>query len=291
MLHYQKNRGAAGIDKESIELFSLNLDANLASLMKELKNGSYQPIPLRRVFIPKGFGKVEFRPLGIPCVRCRIAQEVTRQLISPIFEKQFHQNSFGFRPGRNCHQAVECLIDYIQQGYEYILDADIKGFFDNIPHHLIKDSVAAKIADGNILNLIEKFLTSGVMEEGELRPTTRGTPQGGVISPCLSNITLDHLDWHMEDHGYIIVRYADDFVILTKTKTQAEKALIDVTLFLEKMGLQLSSEKTHITHVSQGFDFLGFHITSKGITIKRKSEEKFKSKVMTSPRSGELDDY
>ncbi len=174
----KKNRGTCGIDKVTIEMYQSNLLENLLSLMKELKRGTYQPLPLRRVNIPKGDGKT--RPLGIPSVKCRIAQEVIRRIISPIFESRFHNNSFGFRPGRNCHQAVERMIDYAQQGNGFVVDVDIKGFFDNIPHKLIMQSVAAKISDGNILKLIEKFLNSGVMEEGELRPTTKGTPQGGL---------------------------------------------------------------------------------------------------------------
>jgi group II intron reverse transcriptase/maturase len=219
----KKNRGAAGIDKVTIQSFELNLNQNLLSLMKELKQGTYQPAPLKRVYIPKGDGKV--RPLGIPRIRCRIAQEVVRRLISPTFERRFHNNSFGFRPGRNCHQAVERALQYAQQRCRYVVDVDIKGFFDNIPHDLIMKSVAAKIADGNILNLIEKFLNSGVMEEGELKPTLKGTPQGGVISPLLANIALDHLDWFLDGQELRFVRYADDFVILCRTKPEAERAL------------------------------------------------------------------
>jgi RNA-directed DNA polymerase len=174
----KKNRGCAGIDKVSIEMFESNLEENLLSLMRDLKQGTYCAIPLKRKHIPKGKGKT--RPLGIPTVRCRVAQEVIRRLINPTFESRFHDNSFGFRPGRNCHQAVERVLQYAQQGYRYVVDVDIKGFFDNIPHSLIQESVAARISDGNILRTIEKFLNSGVMEEGELMPTTRGTPQGGL---------------------------------------------------------------------------------------------------------------
>lgn len=174
----KKNRGAAGVDKVSIKMFESNLTNNLLSLMRELKQGTYQPIPLRRVNIPKGRGKT--RALGIPSVKCRIAQEVIRRLINPIFESRFHNNSFGFRNGRNCHQAVERLLQYAGQGFRYAVDVDIKGFFDNIPHDLIMESISARISDGNILRLINKFLKSGVMEEGELKPTLRGTPQGGL---------------------------------------------------------------------------------------------------------------
>lgn len=205
----KKNRGAAGVDGVTIQMFESNLSDNLSSLMRELKQGTYQPIPLRRVYIPKGDGKT--RPLGIPRVKCRIAQEVIRRLINPTFESRFHDNSYGFRPGRNCHQAVEHALQYAEQGFRYVVDVDVKGFFDNISHNIILDSIAAKIADGNILNLIGKFLNSGVMEEGELRPTLRGTPQGGTISPLLANATLDHLDWFLDARGFRFVRYADDW--------------------------------------------------------------------------------
>jgi RNA-directed DNA polymerase len=284
----RKNRGAAGIDKVTISMYESNLSENLLSLMKELKQGSYQPIPLRRVNIPKGDGKT--RALGIPTVKCRIAQEVIRRLINSTFESRFHNNSFGFRMGRNCHQAVERAIDYAEQGYRYVVDVDIKGFFDNIPHNLIMESIAARIADGNILNLIEKLLNSGVMEEGKIMPTTKGTPQGGVISPLLSNITLDHLDWFLEEQEIHFVRYADDFVILCKTETEAKKNLDLVRSFLNGMKLEISPEKTKISHISKGFDFLGFSIKNNSIKMRTKSLEKFKNNIREiTTRSHNLD--
>lgn len=273
----KKNRGAAGIDKMTIKMYESNLSENLSSLMRELKQGSYQPIPLRRVNIPKDDGKI--RALGIPTVKCRIAQEVLRRLINSTFESRFHNNSFGFRTGRNCHQAVERVVDYAKQGFRYIIDVDIKGFFDNIPHNLIMDSVAARIADGNILNLIEKLLNSGVMEEGKVMPTTKGTPQGGVISPLLSNIALNHLDWFLEEQGIHFVRYADDFVVLCKTETEAKKTLDLIRIFLNGMQLEVSPEKTKISHFSKGFDFLGFSIKNRSMKMRTKSLEKFKNKV------------
>lgn len=274
----KKNRGAAGIDKVSIEMYESNLSENLLSLMRELKQGTYKPIPLRRVYISKGKGKKP-RPLGIPPVKCRIAQEVIRRLINPTFESRFHNNSFGFRTGRNCHQAVERLMHYAEQGYRYVADVDIKGFFDNIPHNLIMESIAARISDGNILNIIEKFLNSGVMEEGEIKLTSRGTPQGGVISPILSNIILNHLDWFLEEQKIHFVRYADDFVALCKTKPEAERALELIQTFLKDMKLETSPEKTKICHFSKGFDFLGFTIKSRSVKIRAKSKEKFQNSI------------
>jgi group II intron reverse transcriptase/maturase len=274
----KRNRGTAGIDKVSIELYSQHVGTNLEQLMRELKTRSYQPKPLKRVYIPKGKNKL--RPLGIPAVACRVAQEVLRRLISPIFEKLFHDNSYGFRPGRNCHQAISKVKEYLSEGYLYIVDADIKGFFDNIPHELIMAGVSAEIADGNILQLIEKFLKSGVMEEGQLRPTTKGTPQGGVFSPLLANIVLNRLDHELDKQGYKFVRYADDFIILCKTMEQAEEALHFAKEILEgTMKLELSPEKTKICHLKAGFDFLGFHFSLNGLSIREKSKEKFRNTV------------
>ena len=179
----KRNRGAAGIDKVSIQMFEQNLDANLAALQCDLKRGTLRPKPLRRVWIPKDAKGSQLRPLGIPAVRDRIAQEVLRRLLEPIFEPLFHDCSFGFRPQRNCHQAIQQVLSFHAEGYRVTLDADISGFFDNIPHRLIVRAVSAEVADGNLLSLIEKFLAAGVMENGVFKPTTIGTPQGGVITP------------------------------------------------------------------------------------------------------------
>lgn len=274
----KRNRGAAGIDKVSVLMYEDNLEENLASLMSKLKSRTYSPPPLRRVYIPKGKNKL--RPLGIPTVESRVAQEVVRRLINPIFERRFHNQSYGFRPGRNCHKAIQQVQQYIKEGYKYVVDADIKGFFDNISHQLIMDSIAARIADGNILTLIEKFLKCGVMEKDQLFPTKKGTPQGGVISPLLANAVLDHLDWYLEGEGYCFVRYADDFVILCQNYPQAKEALSKVSQLLEnEMGLELSEEKTRIFNVIDGFDFLGFNITHRSTKMREKSVEKFKTKV------------
>jgi RNA-directed DNA polymerase len=273
----KRNRGAAGIDKVSLKMFEANLAQNLLALERQLKDGSFEPLPLRRQFLDKGGGK--FRPLGIPAVRDRVAQEVGRRLLTPIFEPLFHEASFGFRPGRNCHQALEQAMKFHDQGYRVVLDADIVGFFDNLPQALIKEAVAAQVADGNILDLIEKFLRAGVMENGVFKPTTVGTPQGGVISPLLANIVLNHLDWQLHQLGYRFVRYADDFVVLCQTKAHAEEAKTQVTHLLHQLGLQLSAEKTRITTYGQGYSFLGFVIASRSKRMRPKSQEKFKDKV------------
>jgi len=273
----KRNRGAAGIDRVSIKMFEANLAQNLRALECDLKSGSFEPMPSRRHFIDKGGGKL--RPLGIPAVRDRVAQEALRRLFHPIFEPLFHQASFGFRPGRNCHQALELAMKYHEEGYRVVLDADVVGCFDNLPHALIKEAVAAQVADGNILNLVEKFLRAGVMENGVFKPTTVGTPQGGVASPLLANIVLNHLDWQLDKLGYRFVRYADDFVVLCQTTAQAEEAKTQVTLILHQLGLQLSAEKTRITTYGKGYAFLGFVMSSRSRRMRPKSQDKFQDKV------------
>jgi len=279
-LAVKRNRGAAGVDKVSIAMFAANLEENLAALMRDLKTGVFRPLPLRRVHIPKGPGTQKLRPLGIPVVRDRVAQEVMRRLLAPIFEPRFHDASFGFIPGRNCHQAIERVLELHRQGYTVVLDADIAGFFDNIPHRVIMEAVAAEVADGNILNLVEGFLTAGVMEDGVFKPTTIGTPQGGVISPLLANIVLNHLDWQLHAAGYWFVRYADDFVVLCQTQRQAHEARTFVERVLtEALGLQLSAEKTKVTTYGKGYQFLGFFLSSRSRRMREKSVQKFKAKV------------
>jgi group II intron reverse transcriptase/maturase len=273
----KRNRGAAGIDKVSIKMFEANLDENLRALERELKDGSFTPFPLRRKFIPKEPGK--FRPLGIPAVRDRVAQEAVRRLLHPIFEPLFHEASYGFRPGRNCHQALAQVLKLHEEGYQVVLDADIKGFFDNLPHAVIMEAVAAQVADGNILRLVEKFLRCGVMEEGVFKPTTVGTPQGGVISPLLANIVLNHLDWRLHERGFRFVRYADDFVVLCQTTAQAEEALTLVTHTLTELGLSLSAEKTRLTTYRQGYSFLGFVLSRRSRRMRDKSKRKLQDKV------------
>ena len=276
----KRNRGAAGVDQVSVKLFDANREENLAALMRDLKTGSFRPRPLRRVYIPKGPGSKKLRPLGIPVVRDRVAQEVIRRLLAPIFEPQFHESSYGFRPGRNCHQAIERVLELHRQGYHVVLDADVQGFFDNIPHRIIMEAVAAEVADGNILRLVEGFLTAGVMEDGAYKPTMIGTPQGGVISPLLANIVLNRLDWQLHRAGYRFVRYADDFVVICQDPRQAQEALELVRQVLENdLGLALSAEKTQVTTYGKGYEFLGFFLSSRSRRMRDKSVQKFKAKI------------
>jgi RNA-directed DNA polymerase len=275
----KRNKGAPGVDRVTVKTYHANKERNLNALMKKLKTrGAYKCPPLRRHYIPKGnTGKM--RSLGIPTVDTRCAQEVIRRLIEPIFEKQFHDNAFGFRPGRSCHQAVERVLKYTDAGYKYIVEIDIKGFFDNIPHNVIMTMIGAEIADGNILDIIETFLGPGVVEDGKLNPTNRGAPQGGVISPLIGNIVLNHLDWKLQQSGYVFVRYADDLVILCKSAAQAENALTTTVEILKDLGLEHSPEKTKVTTLNEGFQFLGFNISPREISIREKSREKFEDKI------------
>lgn len=277
----KRNRGAAGIDKVSVTMFEANLEDNLQSLMRDLKSGALQPHPLRRCYIPKDPRKTAWRPLGIPVVRDRVAQEVLRRLLNPIFEPLFHNWSFGFISGRNCHMAIEQVLKFHHRdGMQVVLDADIKGFFDAIPHDIIMASVAAEVADGNILRLIEKYLKAGVMEDGVFKPTTVGTPQGGVISPLLANIVLNHLDWQIDAAGHRFVRYADDFVVVCATKPAAQEALALVKRVVETdLRLALSAEKTHITTYGKGYAFLGYQLSRRSALMRPKSLEKFKNKI------------
>ncbi len=285
-LAVKRNRGAAGVDQVSIRAFEANLDDNLAALMCALKRGGYRAAPLRRVFIPKGEGKCRhdatatLRPLGIPTVRDRVAQEVVRSILEPIFEPHFSEFSFGFRPRRNAHQAIEVLRSAHAAGFKWVVDADIQAFFDNIPHDLILNRIAERVADGNILRLIREFLSAGVMEGLQFRPSSSGTPQGGVISPLLANIVLDLLDQRLTQSGLRFARYADDFVVVCRSHALAQQALAFVDAVLrDELGLALSPTKTKVVSFLKGFDFLGFRISKRRISIREKSIEKLKARV------------
>jgi len=276
----KRNRGAAGVDKISVGRFENHLEQNLLALMKDLKSGQFRPEPLRRVHIPKGPRSKKTRPLGIPVVRDRVAQEVLRRLLEPIFEPLFQEASFGFRPKRNCHMAIESVLRLHEAGYWLVLDADIEGFFDNIPHSVVRRLVADQVADGHILRLLQRFLNAGVMEDGVFKPTSIGTPQGGVVSPLLANIVLNQLDGALYRAGFQFARYADDFVVLARTQRQAQEALELVQQVLAtQLQLRLSPEKTRITTYGKGYEFLGFFLSSRSRRLRDKSQQKFMDKV------------
>ena len=254
----KKNRGAAGVDRVTIDMFSERLDENLTKLQAALQQGEYQPADVRRAWIPKA-DSTEKRPLGIPTVRDRIVQTALRNVLEPIFERGFSEHSYGFRPGRGCWDALRRVDDLLKQGYCFVVDADLRKYFDTIPHKPLMEQVQRKVADGRVLRLIESFLKQGVMDGMESWNPIKGSPQGAVISPLLSNIYLDPLDRYMAGRGFEMVRYADDFVILCRKREEAEQALECVRSWVEEAGLALHPEKTRIVKApEEEFQFLGF---------------------------------
>ncbi len=254
----EARRRGAGVDGETVEEFAKRAGEEVLELAVELRTGEYRPRAVRRHYIPKP-GTTKKRPLGLPCVRDKVVQEALRSMIEPIFEVEFLDGSHGFRPKRSTDTACQRLELHLRAGKGWIVDADITGFFDNIDHEKLLEQVNRRIADGKVLALIRAFLEAGVMEEMEIRYTTTGTPQGGIISPLLANIFLHAMDEELEARGIAWVRYADDFLLLCETREEAEAALGSVRGILERLSLSLSPEKTRIVHLDEGFDFVGWH--------------------------------
>ncbi|MFN2341666.1 MAG: group II intron reverse transcriptase/maturase [Halanaerobium sp.] len=277
--HVLDKGGSAGVDRIDTEEFKENYSIHMRELYREFLEDRYQPKPALRVFIPKSDGRQ--RPLGIPTVKDRIAQAAVRGILEPIYEKEFCDCSFGFRKGRSQIDAINQIEEYKEQGYKWVLDADIKGFFDNIEHELLIEFIKQKVTDGWVIEIIESWLTMGVMKDGEYIPTEKGTPQGGVISPLLANIFLHQFDKVMTERGYKLVRYADDFVVMTKSKRKAKRAYEVVKeIIREELKLELHPEKTVITNFGEGFVFLGFEfINWRYKRPKKSSLESFKDKV------------
>lgn len=273
------NGGSAGIDNIDIEEFNKNYKTYMRELYRQFKEDRYSPKPALRVFIPKGDGRK--RPLGIPTIKDRIAQETIRRRLEPIFEKVFCDCSYGFRPERSQIDAINKVEEYREQGYKWVLDADIKGYFDNIDHELLVKFIKQRVTDGWVIKTIKSWLTMGVMVDNEYVPTNKGTPQGGVISPLLANIFLHQFDKKMVKRGYKLVRFADDFVVMTKSKRKAKRAYEVVKEIIEdELKLTLHPEKTVITNFGKGFEFLGFEFIGwKYKRPKRKSLKAFKDKV------------
>ncbi len=276
----ERNKGSAGIDGQSVERFAAGAGLYLAELHEALKCGLYRPSPVKRVDIPKGDGRT--RPLGIPTVKDRVVQTALKMAIEPIFETQFREGSYGFRPGRGCKDALREVDRLLKEGYAHVVDADLKSYFDTIPHHRLMALVAQKISDGRVLELIEGYLRQDVMKEMERWTPTTGTPQGAVISPLLANIYLHPLDLLMEEGGYKMVRYADDFVILCRSAEEAVAALRRVTAWTTANGLTLHPDKTRIGDArepGQGFDFLGYRFEGGRRFVRKKSLKAFKDRV------------
>jgi RNA-directed DNA polymerase len=273
------NKGAAGVDHQTIQMYKDQLETNLRRLSDQLRQGTYRPQAVRRKWIGKP-GSKDKRPLGIPTVRDRVGETALRYVLEPVFERGFAEQSYGFRPGRGCKDALRRVNELLVKGHVYVVDADLKSYFDTIPHQPLLKLVAEKVSDGRILALIEAYLKQGVLEGMSEWQPEEGTPQGAVISPLLSNIYLDPLDHLMAERGYEMVRYADDFVILCRTRTEAEQALGVVQQWTEQAGLQLHPDKTRIADaVEAGFEFLGYHFHNGQRHVRRKSMAKFKAAV------------
>lgn len=286
---YQKvaaNDGAAGIDHQTAADWSQQLPEAIWELSDLLKAERYVPSAIRRLHIPK-VGTNETRPLGIPTVRDRIVQAAIVQVIEPIFERDFAEHSYGFRPGRGCKDALRRVDQLLRRGHQYVVDADLKGYFDTIPHERLLARLGEKIADQTLLSLIASFLTAPVRDGEQFVVPTCGTPQGAVLSPLLSNIYLDPLDHLLANSGLEMVRYADDFVILCRTAEAATRALDLVQNWVEENGLTLHPTKTRVVDVRQaGFDFLGYHFRDQRRWPREKSQQKLKDTVRRkTPRS------
>ena len=257
------NRGAAGIDKQTIaDIGQRGVDRLLDELAADLKEGRWRPLPARRVFIPKP-GREELRPLSIPAVRDRIVQAAARIVVEPIFEADMLECSFGFRPRRSAHDALQVLVDEAWGGRRWVLESDIANCFEAIPHSQLMSAIEERIVDRQILKLLRAMLRAGVMEDRAVRRSDAGTPQGGVLSPCLANVYLHRLDRQWADRGTgVLVRYADDLLAMCRTRQEAERAPAALTAILAELGLELKHAKTRIVHLTEGgegVDFLGFH--------------------------------
>ncbi len=275
-----RNRGAAGVDGQSVAKFAARAEDYLQELEQALMQGSYRPEPVKRVEIPKGPGQT--RPLGIPVVKDRIVQTALKLVIEPIFEREFHPSSYGFRPGRSCHAALREVDRLIKAGHTHVVDADLKGYFDSIPHQRLLARVEERISDGRILELIQAYLSQDIVRGVERWTPTGGTPQGAVISPLLANLYLHPLDGLMHSKGYRMVRYADDFVVLCQTAEQAHAALAEVRTWVEDNGLTLHPDKTHVGNCredGQGFDFLGYRFEAGRRWVRKKSLMALRDKV------------
>jgi len=274
------NKGAAGVDGVSIERFTTNEDKYLQELSNELKEGSYSPQPVKKVYIPKGKGKT--RPLGIPTIKDRVAQQAAKLVLEPILENEFLSTSYGFRPNKGAKDALREVDKLLKVGDTWVVDVDITEFFDTIPHEKLMDKLRNYVADRKYLQLVEKWLNQKIMEEGKAWNPIKGSPQGAVLSPLLANLYLHDLDVLMKNKGFRMIRYADDFVILTDNETDARRALEIIQKWTMENDLTTHPEKTHVGNClieGQGFDFLGYRFECRKKWVRRKSISNFRDKV------------
>jgi RNA-directed DNA polymerase len=274
------NAGAAGVDGQSVKQFGWRAESYLAELEQALKAQEYQPEPIKRVEIPKAGGKK--RPLGIPAVKDRIVQTALKLVIEPIFEREFEESSYGFRPQRSAKDALREVDELIRQGYTHVVDADLESFFDTIPHAALMRQIEERISDGRVLELIGLFLSQDIIQGMKRWTPTGGTPQGAVVSPLLANIYLHPLDRQMKQQGYRMVRYADDFVVLCRTAQQAQAALEEVKSWVAQNGLRLNADKTHVgdcRQAGQGFEFLGYRFEAGQRWVRPKSFKALRERI------------
>ena len=274
------NRGAAGVDGQSVAAFAAHAERYLAELARELKEGRYRPQPVKRVEIPKG--PKQTRPLGIPAVKDRIVQTAVKRVIEPIFEATFLDTSYGFRPQRSAKDALREVDALIRAGYAHVVDADLQSYFDTIPHERLRERIAERISDGRVLELVDQWLGQDVMSGLERWTPTSGTPQGAVLSPLLANCYLHPLDVLMAERGYRMVRYADDFVVLCASAEQAQTALHEIQRWVQANGLTLHADKTHVGDCrlpGQGFDFLGYRFEAGQRRVRKKSRQKLFDRI------------
>lgn len=278
----EANRGGGGVDSMSVADFAQGAEARLQKLSEALRSGTYKPEPVKRTYIPKP-GSREKRPLGIPTIIDRIVQTALRNVIEPIFEREFDPCSYGFRPELGCHDALEEIERLLAAGYVYVVDVDLRKYFDTIPHEGLMNEVAKRIADGRVLDLIEAYLHQGILDGMKLWMPEQGTPQGAVISPLLANVYLHPVDVAMREAGYRLVRYADDMVVLCGTREEAEAALVKLGELIEERGLQLHPDKTRIAHLMErpGFQFLGYVFYDRYRDPRSSSQDKLKAKIRT----------
>jgi RNA-directed DNA polymerase len=275
-----RNRGAPGVDGQSVTQFEAQEQAELAKLGEELRSKRYHRQPARRAWIPKP-GTTEQRPLGIPAVRDRTVEAALKHVLEPIFERDFAEHSYGFRPGRGCREAVQRVEQLLEEGRIWCVDLDFKSYFDTIPHERLLGLVQRRVVDGSVLALLEQSLKAGVLEAMKgWQPTERGTPQGAVISPMLANLYLNPLDHQMVEQGWEMVRYADDLVVLCRTQEEAEQALKTLRQWTGEAGLTVHPTKTRIVNAqSEGFDFLGWHFRGGKKWPRKKSLQKLQEKL------------
>lgn len=281
-----RNKGGAGVDGLSCEQYRRQAPERLVRVQERIKSGSSTPPPVKRVWIPK-VGSKELRPLGIPTVEDRIVQTAVRNVIEPIFENIFAEHSYGFRPGRGAKEALRRVDHLLKAGKGWVVDADLKGYFDSIPQDKLLAAVTEHISDGALLDLLGKMLQQGVLESGKgWKPTETGTPQGAVVSPLLANIYLNPLDHLMAQAGREMVRYADDFVVLCESEAEAKEVLDQLRPWVAAAGLTLHPTKTRIVEASQkgGFDFLGYHFERGHRWPRQKSIEKFRETIREKTR-------